>query len=106
MLKGNVLLTLLMGPVVPVPVSKGIIDALTGVEVKRAAGEPSGFQLTFTFSNNSPLNTLLLLLGQVGPIIRTIIIVTVNGTPYVLMDGVIVHHQVTPNVQRGSPPSP
>jgi hypothetical protein len=101
MLKGNINLTLLMGPVVPIPVSKGIIDALTNIEIKSAAGEPSGFQLTFTLSSKSPLNTLLLLLGQVGPIIRTIIIVTVNGTPHVLMDGVIVHHQVTPNVQTG-----
>jgi hypothetical protein len=101
MLKGSIRLTLMMGPMVPVPVSKAIIDALTGVEVRSAAGEPSGFQLTFGFSSKSPLNTLLLLLGQVGPIIRTIIVVTVNGTPHVLMDGVIVNHQVTPNVQTG-----
>jgi hypothetical protein len=101
MLKGKISLTLMIGPVVPVPVSKAIIDALTSVEVRSAAGEPSGFQMTFAFSSKSPLNTLLLLLGQVGPIIRTIIIVTVNGTPYVLMDGVIVNHQVTPNVETG-----
>lgn len=101
MLKGSIRLTLMIGPMVPVPVSKAIIDALTSVEVRSAAGEPSGFQLTFSFSSKSPLNTLLLLLGQVGPIIRTIIIVTVNGTPHVLMDGVIVNHQVTPNVETG-----
>lgn len=91
----------MIGPVVPVPVSKGIIDALTNVQVRTAAGEPSGFQLTFAFSGKSPLNTLLLLLGQVGPFIRTIIVVTVNGTPHVLMDGVIGQHQVTPNVETG-----
>lgn len=101
MLKGSIRLTLMIGPVVPVPVSKAIIDSLTSVEVRSAAGEPSGFQLTFSFSSKSPLNTLLLLLGQVGPIIRTIIVVTVNGTPHVLMDGVIVNHQVTPNVETG-----
>lgn len=101
MLKGSIRLSLMIGPMVPVPVSKAIIDALTSVEIKSAAGEPSGFQLTFSFSSKSPLNTLLLLLGQVGPIIRTIIIVTVNGTPHVLMDGVIVNHQVTPNVETG-----
>jgi hypothetical protein len=101
MLKGSIRMTLMMGPVVPVPVSKDIIDALTSVEVRNAAGEPSGFQLTFSFSSKSPLNTLLLLLGQVGPVIRTIIVVTVNGTPHVLMDGVIVQHQVTPNVETG-----
>jgi hypothetical protein len=101
MLKGSIHLTLLMGPIIPAPVPKAFIDALTSVEVRSAAGEPSGFQLTFSFSSKSPLNTLLLLLGQVGPIIRTIIIVTVNGVPHVLMDGVIVHQQVTPNVETG-----
>lgn len=101
MLKGNIRLTLMMGPVVPVPVPRAVIDALTSVEVRTAAGEPSGFQLTFGFSSKSPLNTLLLLLGKVGPFIRTIIVVTVNGTPHVLTDGVIVQHQVTPNVETG-----
>ncbi len=101
MLKGNIRLTLMMGPVVPVPVPRAVIDALTSVEVRTAAGEPSGFQLTFGFSSKSPLNTLLLLLGQVGPFIRTIIVVTVNGTPHVLTDGVVVQHQVTPNVETG-----
>jgi hypothetical protein len=101
MLKGKISLTLMIGPVVPVPVSKAVINALKSVEVTSAAGEPSGFQLTFAFSGKSPLNTLLLLLGQVGPIIRTIIMVTVNGTPHVLMDGVIINHQVTPNVETG-----
>lgn len=101
MLKGNIRLNLLLGPVVPVPASKDIIEALVSVEVTRSAGEASGFQMTFAFSNDSPLNTLLLMLGQVGPVIRTIIIVTVNGTPYVLMDGMIAHHQVSPNVETG-----
>jgi hypothetical protein len=101
MLKGDIRLNLLMGPVVPVPVPREIVEALVSVTVKRAAGEPSGFQLTFTLSARSVLNTLLLLLGQVGPFIRTLIVVTVNGTPYVLMDGVVVQHQVTPNVETG-----
>lgn len=101
MLKSGISLTLMIGPVVPITVSKAIIDALQSVEVRNAAGEPGGFQLTFAFSSKSPLNTLLLLLGQVGPIIRTIIIVTVNGTPNVLMDGVIVNHQLSPNVETG-----
>jgi hypothetical protein len=101
MLTGKISLTLMIGPVVPVPVSKEILDALVNVQVRTAAGEPSGFQMTFAFSSKSPLNTLLLLLGQVGPFIRTIIVVTVNGTPHVLMDGVIGQHQVTPNVETG-----
>jgi len=101
MLKGDIRLNLLMGPVVPVPVPREVVEALVSVSVKRAAGEPSGFQLTFSLSAKSVLNTLLLLLGQIGPFIRTLIIVTVNGTPYVLMDGVVVQHQVSPNVETG-----
>lgn len=101
MLRGKIDLTLMIGPVVPVPVPRPVIEALTNVEVKTAASEASGFQLTFTFSSKSPLNTLLLLLGQVGPFIRVIIMVTVNGTRHVLIDGAIEHQQVSPNVQSG-----
>lgn len=101
MLKGKITLTLLIGPVVPVPVPKAIVDALTSVEVKTSAGEASGFQLTFSFSSKSPLNTLMLLLGQVGPFIRVILVATVNGTPTVLIDGMIGHQQLNPNVEKG-----
>lgn len=94
-------MSLLIGPVVPLPVPKFIVDALTDVEVRTSAGQASGFQLTFAFSSKSPLNTLLLLLGQVGPFIRVIIIVHVNGAQQVLMDGVIENHQLNPNVQTG-----
>lgn len=101
MIKGRVVLGLMIGPVVPVPVPQPIIDALTSVQVKNAAGEPSGFQLSFTFTNKGPLTTLLLMLGEVGPFIRVIITVTVNGTQHVLMDGMIGHHQVSPDVSKG-----
>lgn len=101
MIKGNIQLSLMIGPVVPVPVPRAIVDALKSVAVTRATGEPSGFQLVFEFSSKSPLNTLLLLLGQVGPFIRVVLTVVVNGMPHVLMDGVIVNHQVSPDVQTG-----
>jgi hypothetical protein len=101
MLRGNIQMSLLIGPVVPVPVPKPVVDALTDVEVRTSSGQPSGFQLTFSFSSKSPLNTLLLLLGQVGPFIRVIIIVHVKGSQQVLMDGVIENHQLNPNVQSG-----
>jgi hypothetical protein len=101
MIKGNIQLSLMIGPVVPVPVPRAIVDALQSVAVTRATGEPSGFQLVFEFSSKSPLNALLLLLGQVGPFIRVVLTVVVNGMPHVLMDGVIVNHQVSPDVQTG-----
>lgn len=101
MLKGNVQLSLMIGPMVPVPVPKPVLDALTDVQVTTSAGQASGFQLTFAFSSKSPLNILLLLLGQVGPFIRVIIVVNVKGRQHVLMDGVVSNHQLSPYVQTG-----
>ena len=54
-------LTLLVGPVVPIPVPKVVLDALESVSVTSAAGSSSGFQLNFTFSGKSPLNTIFVL---------------------------------------------
>lgn len=95
-------LTLMIGPVVPVPVPRVVLDALTSVQVTTTAGQTSGFQLTFTLSNDSPLHTLFLLSGGGSlPLIRTIIVVTINGTPEVLMDGVMTNHEVTPGTEPG-----
>lgn len=91
----------MIGPIVPVPVPRPVLDALTDVQVTTSAGSASGFQLTFAFSSKSPLNILLLLLGQVGPFIRVIIVVTVKGQQHVLIDGVVSNHQLSPNVQTG-----
>lgn len=101
MLKGKINLSLMIGPVVPVPVPRPVIEALTDVQVRTAAGESSGFTMTFAFNNRSPLAALLLLLGQVGPFIRVIIIVHVNGAQHILMDGVMGNHQLTSNAQTG-----
>lgn len=96
-------LTLMIGPAVPVPVSQEVLHVLTGVEVISSSGETtSGFELTFTLSNRSPLQTLFLVTGGTGiPIVRVIIVVTVNGMPEVLMDGVMTHHEVTPGTEPG-----
>ncbi len=96
MLKG-IHLTLLIGPVVATPVPQVVLDALTSVQVTTSAGERSGFQLAFTLSKQSPLHTMFLLTGgSIPPLLRVILIATVNGTPNVLIDGVVTHQQVTP----------
>ncbi len=101
MLKG-VQLTLMMGPVVAVPVPRAVLDALTSVEVQSRDTERSGFQLTFTLGVRSPLHTLFLLTGgDTFPILRVIIVVTVNGTSTVLMDGVVTKHQILPGAKGG-----
>jgi hypothetical protein len=101
MLKGFYL-TLMIGPAVPVPVPKEVLDALTSVQVVTSTDRSSGFELVFTLSNNSPLQTLFLLSGGSSiPLVRVVIVVTVNGTPEVLMDGVMTNHQVSPGTTSG-----
>jgi hypothetical protein len=96
MLKG-IHLTLLIGPAVPVPVPRVVLDALQSVKVTSRARDTSGFELTFSLSNRSPLHALFLLAGGASlPIVRVIIVVTVNGTATVLMDGVMTQHQIAP----------
>ena len=96
MLKG-VHLTLMIGPLVPIPVPRVVIDSLTSVEVTTSDKGPSVFQLSFSLSNRSPLQTLFLLTGgQPILFLRVVIIITLNGTPDVIMDGVITNHQIMP----------
>jgi hypothetical protein len=77
MLKG-IYLTLLVGPTVPIPLPGPVMEALTSVEVTTAAGQRSGFQLSFTMNNRSPLHTLFLLGSLQTPKLRVIIVLTVN----------------------------
>ncbi len=97
MLKG-IHITLMIGPAVPVPVPRGVLDALEQVQVESPAGDtPGGFELTFSLSRRSPLHTLFLVSsGASIPIVRVVIVVTVGGSAEVLMDGVMTHHEVRP----------
>src|SRR6266536_1803118 len=95
MLKG-LYLTLLVGPVVPLPMPQVVMEALTGVTVKSNTEGTSGFDLSFTLSNRSPLHTIFLLAAGNTPLLRVILIVTINGSPHVLMDCVKPMTQVTP----------
>jgi hypothetical protein len=96
-------LTLLAGPVEALPVPKPLIDALTSVEVTESATGRSGFQLTFTLADDSILQTFFLLAaGSPIPVLRVILLVTFAGLPQVIMDGIILHHEVVPDAMRGS----
>jgi len=101
MLKG-IHLTLMMGPIVAVPVPKSVLEALTGITVKTNDVGRSGFELSFTVSTRSPLHTLFLLTGGSSiSLLRVIIVVTLNGTPNVLIDGVVTNHQIAPGADAG-----
>jgi hypothetical protein len=93
--------TLLVGPAVPVPVPRAIVDALQSFEVTSAAGTRSGFQLKFAVSNRSPLHTLLVLAGGQVPWLRVLIVVTINSLPLVMMDGLITQQQISGSNEPG-----
>lgn len=89
-------LQLLMGPGVPLPPPREVMDALQEVKVEAGSGETqSGFELRFRISNRSPLQTLFLLTGGSSiPIFRVVIAVTLGGATTVLMDGVMTNHEL------------
>jgi hypothetical protein len=92
-------LTLMIGPVIAVPVPQVILDALTSVSVTANSGPatPSVFELSFTLSNTSPLQTLFLISGGSPiPLVRVMLIATINGTPEVLIDGFMTDHHIAP----------
>jgi hypothetical protein len=99
----QVRLQLLVGPAVPLPAPREVLDALQSVTVMSSSGgTQSGFELSFSVSNRSPLQTLFLLSGGAGiPILRVVVAVTVRGSTTVLIDGVMTHHEL----QSGSPTS-
>jgi hypothetical protein len=99
MLKG-VHLTLLIGPAVPVPAPRVVLDALQSVEITVNDSGPSVFQLQFSIGKRSPLETMFLLSAGAAPIsiLRIVVMVTVGGMPSVLIDGVVTQQQVLPGV--------
>lgn len=100
MLKG-IYLTLMIGPGVPVVAPQVVVDALTGVQVT-SSKDRSGFQLTFAVAKNSVLLTTMLPAGYFDPIItRVMIIVTLNGVPTVLMDGLVTNQEYAPSNDPG-----
>jgi hypothetical protein len=100
MLKG-VHLSLMIGKGAPSAAPKSVTDALQSVQIT-SAKDHSGFQLTFAVSKESPLVKSMLPAGYLDPILtRIIVVVTVNGSPNVLMDGVVTRHELAPSNDPG-----
>jgi hypothetical protein len=99
----SIKLTLLVGPVVVFPVPKVVLDCLQSVKVTSSgnARSASGFELTFAFSAKSPLNTIFLIAGAQTPLLRVMIVLTINAVPHVLMDGVMTNHSIQPGAPGG-----
>ncbi|MBI2753358.1 MAG: hypothetical protein HYX46_07570 [Betaproteobacteria bacterium] len=96
MLKG-VHITLLIGPGLPVPAPKSVMDSLLSLKVT-SGKDKSGFQLTFAVGKKSELLNTMLPAGYFDPMItRVIILVTLGGMPNVIMDGIVTHQELAPS---------
>src|SRR3569832_106665 len=99
-LKG-VSLTLLVGPVAVAPAPRAVIDALESAQVTQAVGQRSGFQIVFAYSKSSPIAKTLLPSGFFDPLVRVILVATLNGVPKVLADGPIKRQDVVASSRPG-----
>jgi hypothetical protein len=87
-------LSLLIGPLVTVPAPPEVVDAFRSAQVTVTAGQRTGFQLTFAISRNSLLMTTLIPAGYFDPGIRVILVVTVDGIPTPVIDGLVTRQEV------------
>lgn len=94
-------LSLRVGSMGADPAPQPVIDALSEVQVSSTVGAQSGFQLKFTLGKRSLIGQTLLPSGYFDPRRRVIITVVVNGSPTVLMDGIITKQDVTPSNTPG-----
>lgn len=97
-------LTLLIGPTVPVPAPAPLADAISNVEVTHRDSGRSGLQITFRAGRSGLIGLLdypLLTTPLLKVFNRVILVVTINVTPRVLIDGIITHQQVSPSDQPG-----
>ena len=94
---GGVQLSLRIGPV-PIAAPREVTDALVKATVEEGAGgTQSGFELVFEVPPRSPLRTLFLLSGGGNlPLMRVVLVVTINGQARSVIDGVTTNVEAQP----------
>jgi hypothetical protein len=94
---GGVQLSLKIGPV-PVTPPHEIADSLIRAKVEDGSGgTQSGFELVFELPARSPLRTLFLISGGGSlPLMRVVLVVTINGTAQSIIDGVTTNVEAQP----------
>ncbi|MBW3571853.1 MAG: hypothetical protein KY467_12180 [Gemmatimonadetes bacterium] len=98
-------LTLMMGPILAIPVPLPLAEALVGVEVTSSDRGRSGFQLQFQVGRSGPLDLRdypLVTHPLLRPFTRVVVMVRFNLLPRVLMDGVITQITLTPSEDPGA----
>ncbi|AJY40243.1 hypothetical protein I6G56_20980 [Burkholderia humptydooensis] len=96
-MRNAVNLSLLIGPV-PAPAPQDVLQALVQARVEDGSGDAqSGFELTFELPARSPLRTLFLLTGGGSlPLMRVVLVVTINGRAQSIIDGVTTNVETQP----------
>lgn len=98
---GGAHLTLRMGAVVASPVPAAVIDSLVEVQCTEASKGRSGFQLRFTYSEESEMGREVTRGSLFEPPGRVIVSVTLGGRERVLADGVITRQDFAPSSKAG-----
>jgi hypothetical protein len=94
-------LSLFMGPMIPMPAPKSVVDALISAQVN-TGGERSGFQLVFSMNKTSPIRQTLMPAGFMDTgTTRVILVATVGGIPYTLIDGIVTRQEVNASNDAG-----
>jgi hypothetical protein len=91
-------LSLRIGPV-PVAAPREVADALISAKVIDGSGAAqSGFEMAFELPVRSPLRSLFLLTGGGGglPMMRVVLVVTMNGISRSIIDGVVTNVETQP----------
>ena len=98
MMQGGVQLSLQIEPA-PVPAPREVLETLTHAKIEIGSGDSqSGFELTFDLPVRSPLRTIFLLAGggALPPLLRVVLVVTINGTAESLIDGMVTNVETQP----------
>ncbi|MBL1116961.1 hypothetical protein JK364_31945 [Streptomyces sp. 110] len=99
--QGPIHLELRMGPKLTRAVPPEVTEALLSAQITTTAGERSGFQMAFDLTKKGAIIDRLLPEGFFDPRTRVIVTAAVKGTPIVLLDGLIVRHEVGASNQPG-----
>jgi hypothetical protein len=95
-------LQLLLGqPDVPAFAPREVVDALVSLQVINRDRRRDGFKMEFNLGKDSLLEYNLLRSGVLDTSTRVIIMVIFGGIPQVLIDGLIMDHQIEPSNEPG-----
>jgi hypothetical protein len=100
----GIIMSLFIGPTVPLPAPPSIVDAIETIEITNTDEGRDGFQITFSAGRSSPADILdypLMTNPLIKPFNRIIIMVTLGAIPKVLIDGIITHIQLSTSNEPG-----